>query len=342
MATPRYGHTATLLRDGRVLIAGGFDGQASNKGLASAELYDPTTRTFGPTGSMTYARVFAAATLLPDGRVLVAGGAAGMGSAGGLASAEIYDPSRGTFNTTGSMASAREFPTATLLPDGRVLIVGGQSGGTGMKLASAELYDSTTGTFSPTGSMTSARVTHTATLLSDGHVLIVGGESAAPGSNLNPLASAELYDPSTGKFRKTGSMKDPRFGHTATLLPDGRVLVAGGLNSGSIGVNKSAELYTPDVGKFQPTGWIDGGWAFGTATALPNGRVLIAGGRFESQAEPFDWLYDPLTGRFIDGSPMISAHVLGTATPITDGRVLIVGGDGRDDRPVASAELYQP
>jgi Galactose oxidase, central domain len=247
MATPREGHTATLLADGRVLIVGGID--LNGHAVTSAELYDPTTGTFSPTGSMAAARGFHTATLLADGRVLIAGGApAAWISVFGLASAEIYNPTTGTFSATGSMTTARGFHTATLLADGRVLIAGGDSRVGGRD--SAELYDPTIGTFSPTGSMSPPRQYTTATLLLDGRVLFAGG--GGDYTNLNFLASAEIYDPTTGTFTSTGSMADARTYHTATLLPNGRVLVTGGY--GALAPLASAEIYDPTTGTFSPAG----------------------------------------------------------------------------------------
>ncbi len=248
MATPREGHTATLLTDGRVLIAGGSD--QNGHAVISAELYDPTTGTFSPTGSMAAARGFHTATLLADGRVLIAGGApAAWNSASGLTSVEIYNPTTGTFSPTGSMAEARAFHAAALLADGRVLLTGG-GGPTTDLLASAEIYDPDTGTFTSTGSMAHGRTYHTATLLADGRVLIAGG--GGDYTNRNFLASAEIYDPDTGTFTSTGSMADKRTYHTATLLPDGRVLVTGGY--GARAPLASAELYDPTTGTFSPAG----------------------------------------------------------------------------------------
>jgi hypothetical protein len=236
--------TATLLNDGHVLIARGGDPEPSL-------LFDPDTNTFATTGSETTTRISQTATLLSDGRVLIAGGFGVQGGPlVGLASAELYDPKTGKFSPTGSMITARCFQTATLLSDGRVLIAGGATADiiAGKILASAELYDPKTGTFSPTGSMITARGGQTATLLSDGRVLIAGGSdlrliaggSDSPGDSLagGSLASAELYDPTTGRFSPTGSMTTARVGQTATLLSDGRVLIAGGSDS-------SAELYQP-------------------------------------------------------------------------------------------------
>jgi uncharacterized delta-60 repeat protein len=272
LATPRDDFTATALSDGRVLVAGGqTDVTSTLECLASTELYDPATGTFSPTGSMTAARCGQTATALSDGRVLMAGGQdAGFNV---TASAELYDPATGKFSSTGSMTAARDGATATTLSDGRVLIAGGANG-SGV-LASAELYDPATGKFSSTGSMTAARDGATATTLSDGRILIVGGETdMAPASDR--LASAELYDPASGKFSPTGSLTIGRDAHTATLLPDGRVLIAGGWDGSA--TLASAELYDPATGKFMATSRLTSAREFHTATLLPAGRVLIAGG----------------------------------------------------------------
>jgi galactose oxidase-like protein/Kelch motif protein len=257
MATAREGHTATLLTNGRVLIAGGSD--LVDHAVASAELYDPTTGTFSVTGSMATARSFHTATRLSDGRVLITGGDPGPWAAPGtfFASAEIYDPATGTFGPTGPMAQGRELHAATLLVDGRVLITGGVAeSAPAPSLASAELYDPTSGTFSPTGSMTTARVYQTSTLLNDGRVLIAGGLQYGRAYSDNPafLASAELYDPSTGAFTITGPMTVRRGWQAASLLLDGRVLITGGDSDGGLITLASAEIYDPATGAFSPGG----------------------------------------------------------------------------------------
>jgi len=294
LTATRGGKTATLLQDGRVLIVGGGNcGDAEHGGIwASAELYDPATGTFSPTGSMSKPRERHTATLLADGRVLITGGITGESplasgsvvlasyqtaetSSNVLASAELYDPATGTFSPTGSMSRFRDGHTATLLPDGRVLVVGG--GGEGYaSVTSAELYDPATGKFSRTGSMKTGRWLHTATLLQDGRVLIAGGRSPKDST----YASAEVYDPGSGKFSSTGSMKAGRQQHTATPLPDGRILVTGGYESDGQhwDVLSSTELYDPETGKFSPTGSMGESRMEQTATLLNDGRVLIAGG----------------------------------------------------------------
>jgi hypothetical protein len=228
--------------------------------------------------------------------------------------------------------------------DGRVLIAGGSDSGdsSGATIASAELYDPTTGAFVSTGSMVAARQDDTATLLQDGRVFIVGGEITTTDHSSIPLASAELYDPKTGTFSATGSMKVARQNYTATLLANGLVLIAGGWNGGDLA---SAELYDPNTGKFSAAGSMTTARANATAMLLPDGRVLIAGGAQDSgggiaSAE----LYDPATRKFGRTSSMTTDRFDSTATLLKDGRVLIVGGLGGDSGSsvLTSAELYDP
>jgi WD40 repeat protein len=245
---------------------------------------------------MSIARSFSTATSLPNGKILLAGG--NSGSVAGeepLATAELYDPATATFTPTGSMASARHSHTATLLADGKVLVAGGLAGPTfrPIYLDTAELYDPSTETFTPTSALFFLRARATATVLPDGRVLIAGGVNAgtgAPPIGFPPIA--ELYNPSTGTFTLTGSLNAPRDAHTATLLPDGKVLIAGG--SGAIGNLSTAEIYDPSAGEFMKTAASSvGARTLHTATLLPDGKVLLAGGRESGGPSPTAELFDP-------------------------------------------------
>jgi hypothetical protein len=242
LMTARGDLTATRLTDGTVLIAGGFD--TNGNALSSAERYVPSTGTFVPTGSLKGARGFATATALMDGTVLVEGGWA-VNSA--LSSSEIYDPTTSTFTGTGTLNFARVRNTATLLNSGKVLVVGGEDS-TSNILASAELYDPVLGVFAPTGGLNVARGDHAATLLTNGMVLVEGGFACDPlncaATDVDMSPSAEIYDPVPGSFSVTGSLATARQAHTATLLSDGSVLVAGGWNPRNWGLT-TAELYKP-------------------------------------------------------------------------------------------------
>lgn len=342
MGVGRQIHAATRVADGRVLISGGYD--YCDVPLASAVLYDPATRAFSATSDMSVGRGYQTSTLLQNGLILIAGGGkAGYAGALGepfLASAELFDPATGTFSATGSMSVARQDHTATVLKDGRVLIVGGDDVRE-HALATAELYDPSTGTFSATGSMTEARGFHTATLLDDGRVLITGG--VANGSwHWGGVNTAELYDPATGTFSKTGEMEYWSAWHTATLLLDGRVLLTGG--TGGDGDDHSAELFDPKTDTFSKTGMMETGRIYHTATLLADGRVLVAGGggdytnfKFIAAAE----IWDPATGTFSATGPMTDARTFHAATLLTDGRVLVTGGYG-SSAPLPNGEVWDP
>jgi hypothetical protein len=340
MHMARASHTSTLLRNGKVLIAGGFAGGGGEPNpYATAELFEASSGTFQSAGSMSIGRSGHTATLLKNGRVLIAGG--WTGHYGRLGSAEIYDPAAGAFTPTGNMVIERAGNTATLLPDGRVLVAGGVDRQENA-MASAEIYDPATGKFVETGSMAEPRGAHTATALEDGRVLIVGGGSGHyPSQNIS--RSAELFDPRTGKFSSAGQLIVGRHKHAAILLPSGNVLVVGGSdNRDWRGEYASAEIYDPHSGTFSATGAMNTArFKFPAAAGLlPNGTVLVAGGG------PFAELYDETTGAFtkLPGS-LGSAHFFASLTLLSGGQALITGGyaeSGNGLPATPAAWLYKP
>lgn len=268
---PRFGDTAALLRDGRVLLAGGY-------GLVTAVLYDPATGKFTPTGSMRESHNFGTATVLGDGRVLVVGGGDKCGQEGCpvTAGAEIYDPSTGKFASTGSMAVGRLNHAATLLRDGRVLVVGGNPGGPAgpdaAAIAECEIYDPATGAFMKTDSLTFSREKAAAVLLDDGRVLVAAGSQGH-----HDRMQSEIYDPTSRRFTLGPQMLAVRAGSQGFLMEDGRVFVTG--------LAAGAEVYDPQINAFQrvpDTGPIRNGPA---VSLLEDGRVLVAGGADLTSAE---------------------------------------------------------
>ena len=324
----RGDHTATLLPDGKVLVAGGY--WDSNGTLANAETYDPTTAVWTDTGSLSKVRDAHTATLLQDGKVLVAGGEIYPGTS--VKSAEVYDPASGMWSLTGELVVARYSHTATLLPNGKVLIVGGL--GCCLSDPDAEIYDPASGTWTLTGS-TIRRHFHTATLLPTGKVLVVGGV----GNDGVTLSSAQLYDPATGRWAATGSLLTARTGHTATSLADGRVLVAGGTR---YDLPASAEVYDPTTGVWTATGFLTTIRASHTATLLQNGKVLVASGSANGTLVTSAEVYDPTTGLWEATGPLAVARYGHTATILRNGNVLVVGGFLLPRHSIGSAEVYTP
>ena len=246
MLEDQFGHTATLLPNGKVLIAGGERSAPPWPTTARAELYDPVSGTFSFAGN--YAEqgtlypsggpVWPTANLLRDGRVLVIG----------ENPSEIYDPSTGSFSVTGMLIGSAytygmDWHQATTLRDGTVLVTGGSDDFSCEPFADAELYDPESNTFRSVGTMMEGRVIHTATLLNDGTVLIAGGGDGWCGSST--LDNAEIYVPTTHAFVSAGRMTQSRSAHTATLLNDGSVLLVGGLAYWPFSEKNTAELYLP-------------------------------------------------------------------------------------------------
>jgi hypothetical protein len=274
MSSGQYCPVVTTLRDGRVLVAGGSY-------TSAAELYAPATGKFTLTGSSLADWPCAKGVLLGNGEVLVFGSAED-------ARVQLYSPVTGKFRWGSVMPTKAENRTATALPDGRVLFVGGGLNGimTGPLevYAKAEIYDPATGKFTATGPMAQARQQHAAALLADGRVLIAGG-SDPKGTLLN---TAEIWDPKTGKFSATGSMTSARSAAGAATLKDGRVLLVGGQGDDYSGL-VFGELYNPATGKFTRTGSMAAERYRPSATLLNNGRVLVGGGYGDGPSAELYW-----------------------------------------------------
>ncbi len=329
MATPRTLHTATMLVDGRVLVAGGFDGAS---GSSTAEFYDPAGGVFIFAADLTLGRYDHSATLLDNGSVLLAGGLSDPVAAP-IATAQLFLPASGGFTTTGALVIARHSHTATLLDDGTVLITGGV-GSTAAPLRSAEIYDPSTGRFVAVGTMTVARAGHTATVLNTGEVLIVGGFEDVEGT---ALQSAEIYDPARRRFTATGSMNDARAHQAAALLSNGEVLVAGGIADNA---TASAETYDSATGTFSLVGNMRTAHSAPKAALLSDGGVLVTGaGDDQSHLIADAEVYDALSATFLPTGSMTTARDGHTATLLENGQVLVTGGS--NGAVLATAELYQ-
>ena len=329
MNVPRSGHTATLLRDGTVLMAGGMlrNGDFSD----TAEVFDPKTNRFSPTGNMLRGRVGAAAAVLPSGKVLIAGGWHETDEA------EIYDPATRSFAVTARMSEKRARPTATVLRDGTALITGGECDPNTMEAAnSAEVYDEKTGVFTRVGAMHMGRSMHTATLLQDGRVLVAGGGTARE----QVTDTTEIYDPKTRSFSLAGKMSVPRYKHTAVLLDDGTVLIAGGSDARDWkSAYDSAEIYNPRTNAFVPAGKMrDGRFKLPAEAVRMKNGVLVFGGAQGAA------LYDERNKEFREVAGSVDTErFYPSATLMDDGRVLLAGGYPRhSDAATRNAWLYVP
>jgi hypothetical protein len=364
MANARTGASAALLYDGRVLVTGGISDitETTDNGpitvtraTALAERYSPTGSRFLDTAPMQNARADHSSTLLPDGRVLVAGGVGVDRHA--LSAAEIYDPSTNGWTAVAPMYHPRAGHTATLLADGRVLMAGGDDAG--VSSDTLELFDPAVGMFSAVeATMSAARVGHAAALISVGEdtkVLIAGGFDGT-----TALASVDVYDPATGSVTPGPSMSTARAGHSATTLLNGKVLVAGG--AGNSSELASAEMFDPTSNAFTPAdNLMAAPRQRHLAFLLPhNNNVLIVGGTSDGSAIATAEMFVPwegANGAFCSGSVCSSGYAgplapgavrtwaTGSALSFpasqtnrsgpADGLLLLAGGTG-----LKSAELY--
>ena len=326
MTVPRFHHTATLLRNGKVLIAAGMARDGTPE--PTAELYDPHSNRFTSIGKLASPRGWGStATLLQDGKVLIAGGATGSWCSAlcYLATADLYDPSANTFTPIGNMTERRAGASAVLLKDGDVLIVGGNVSSDTQPTETAELYHHATRTFFVTEGPSAGGPM---LLLKDGKVLAISN------------SGAELYDPSKGHFAASGELLIPRGKFGAALLPDGKVLVAGGRVNDTPGLRSDTEIYDPATGKFTvgPKMNLKRYKLMKATVALINGDVLIGGGADHPE------IYNPVSNSFnLVGGSTLDGYCFSTATVLPNGEVLLAGGYNTSTWvAVDHAWLYQP
>ena len=343
MATGRSSHTATLLRGGKIVIVGGMQ---PARVLSDAELYDPTTQAWTSAGSLSMPRTGHTATLLPNGKVLVAGGTVSVARPdrpASLTGAELYDPRTNSWSPAATMHVARAFHTATLLLDGKVLITGGVTTpetGASQLLASAEIYDPNSDAWAAAGVMTMPRANHSAIVLPDGRVVVIGGNknwTSIPCA-CESLASAEFYDPVKHTWSPAASMHYPRSLQSATLMPDGRVLVVGGEEAAGAA---APEIFDPKTDTWSVTPAPGVLRIAHVALLLPDGKVLVAGGDHEARAQLYDWR----TNSWSSAGRMAVTRAYATGTRLANGRVLVVGGFGEGSAglgPLANTDLYDP
>jgi len=341
MLSARDGHTATILTNGKVLAAGG-----TNNGVAltSAELYNPTAGTWASTGSMNVARTLARAVVLSNGSVLVVGGCVNDCLSATTNSAELYNPTAGTFTATGSMVQARAEFGVTLLANGQVLVAGGCTAydvnGCASTTNKAEIYNPATGTWKATGALRGARHAMTATLLPSGKVLVAGGATAAS----DAVNSSEIYDPTAKTWTLGLKMVQARSDYASIMLGTGKILFTGGENINGVGINK-AELYNPSTGKFTATGNMTATREEHTAVLLANGNVLVSGGNKKTITTQTPLasteLYNPANGTWTATGSMSNARAGHTSTVLHNGNVVNAGGSDAVNE-LNSAELYTP
>jgi hypothetical protein len=331
-------HTATLLRNGNVLVAGGENDNLGGA-LASAELYNPATGTWSVTGSMHLVRWGQTATLLKNGEVLVVGGWTGTG-AGIVQEAELYNPLTGRWTVTTKPLMPHINHTAALLPNGNVLVAGGCIDfNCFLPFNYAEIYNPTTKTWTAAPTMLQPQSYPTATVLQNGQVLLAGG-SPYPGN------FAEVYNWKTNAWTATGPMQVGRTYHTATLLPNGQVLVAGGNSATNFNLSTAtAELFDPTTLTWTATGSLSTPRWLGSAAYLPStGQVLIAGGLNVNVYVGSAELYTPSTGTFSPTGAILEDRDEQTMTVLPNGQPLLVGGINSFSSAVylAESELYSP
>jgi N-acetylneuraminic acid mutarotase len=342
----RWGAASVVLPDGRVMVIGGATGSSSNNATASVVIFDPKTSQWTAATSMLQARAYPMAVELADGSILVAGGSR---NGQPLDTVERYNPTNGTWVATGRLNLPRTQGTLTLLADGRVLAAGGgvEAAPDWISTASTEVYDPNTGRWSMAAPMSVARAIHTATLLQDGEVLVTGGATTYHGSSGSVTARAEIFDPRSGRWRQVAPLPKPLYVHSAALMPDGHVLVAGGWwsTSNSDPSHGGVYIYDPDSDTWMATGSLVTPRAQFNLVALPDGRFLAIDGvdpAYHTLAT--SEIYDPSTGAWSTTGKLAVATMWPAVGLLPDGRVFIAGGalDALAGHVTAVSEIYTP
>jgi N-acetylneuraminic acid mutarotase len=336
-----YYAASGVLANGQVLVTGGSVLQAAESitAVSNADLFNPATNTWTPAASMSIERQQHTATVLQSGQMLVSGGNYGSGYAGVsndvFDSGEVYDPTSNSWSSAGTMSTPRYEHTASLLANGTVLVAGGNDlVGTcscTTFVSSVDLYNPASNSFTATGALVTARYAHTATVLANGMVLVAGGFGGATStlqSGGAPLASAELYNPTTGTWTATGSMTTAHMNHTATLLPSGEVLVAGSYTGSA--TTATAEVYDPSSGTWTAVASMSTPRQSQGAALLPNGTVLIVGGLNGASSAVIGVgtaeVYDPTSNTWTPSGGMVTARQFFVLNALGDGRIRFDGG----------------
>lgn len=340
LTAARYFHGATLLPSGLLLVIGGTTTGFTY--LASAELIDTTVPTWTNATANAQARYMHTATSMLSGKVMLAGGLDGTPSA--LSSVELYNPVTDSWLPTGSLATARREHTATLLASGKILVVGGCGAGNTYP-TNAELYDPVTGVWSGAGNLTDARSQHTATLLPSGKLLVIGGvNSGTCGNSTNYLATAEIYDPETNSWSSASSFTIGRNQHSATLLPSGKVLMAGGFGPGLLATPAwQNQIYDADANVWTAVAPMAGYRLHHTATLLASGKVLVAGGYSGGAGTASCEIYDPVLNTWAAAASLPAPYNNHSASLLPSGKVLLAGGTSNSvSSAFDSVAVYDP
>jgi len=329
MSGPRVFHTASALADGRVLVTGG-DGEGVGV-LSTTELYDPAKNAWSTGATMTTRRAQHTATTLQDGRVLVIGGRSTADTATSSSTAELFDPKTGTWSAAGAMTLRRVDHTATLLPSGKVLVVGGADEANFH--SDAELWDPGSRTFAAAGALSSGRVFHSATLLGTKVVVAAGYE-------VDPLSTTEIYDATSGAWSAGPALAAVHSEHAAVALDATHLLVIGGFSDPSTFSNVT-EVLNVATGTAVKVGPLESPRANGQALLLPSGQALTVCGRDSGGAVGRAELYDTTSERWSSAGPLTGKRDRCAIAPLPGGKVLVTGGVGAIGY-YSAAEIYSP